>query len=299
MPANLHPVVAGLAHQWADGAPRGWPQISAVVQHLRSEYILDLAAHTPEGCEDPLAHFLLHAHRGPDYQFATAATLLFRLLGYQTRLVSGFYVSPDHYDPVTRHTPVVREDLHFWGEVMLPSGDWLVIEPTPGYEVLGPNLPWSERALAVLLGVARWLWEHIAAVGVCLAGLACVLWKRRELLDAFAVALFRLLPAHSWRRCVRRVLWLLERRGRWAGRPRAASQTPSAWLRTVLPAHPDQADEIRQLTRMVEWCAYASELPPPWHLAEVQTVCGRALDVWTLPRWRAIVNGRGVQGECS
>ena len=45
-------------------------------------------------------------------------------------------------------TPVVQEDLHFWAEVMLPWGEWLVIVPTPGYEVLGPRLPWSERLWA-------------------------------------------------------------------------------------------------------------------------------------------------------
>jgi transglutaminase-like putative cysteine protease len=298
-PANLHPDVAALAHQWANGAQRGWPQINAIVQQLRSEYTLDPAAHSPEGCQDPLGHFLLHARRGPDYQFASAATLLLRVLGYQTRLISGFYVSPEHYDAVTRHTPVVRGDLHFWAEVALPSGDWLVIEPTPGYEVLGPNLPWSERALAMLLAVARWLWEHIAAIGVFIVFISILSWKRRELLDALAVTLFRLLPASSWRRCVQRVLWLLERRGRWAGCPRATSQTTSAWLRTLLLARSDQADEIQQLTRMAEWCAYAPELTTPWHVAEVQNVCRRVLDTWTLRRWRAIVNGRNAQGESS
>ena len=45
--------------------------------------------------------------------------------------------------------------------------------------------------------------------------------------------------AHCWRRrfpwnfarqCVRRVLWLLECRSRWAGSPRRSSQTIRAWL---------------------------------------------------------------------
>ena len=98
------------------------------------------------------ADFLLVARRGPDYQFASAAAVLLRLLEYPTRLVSGFYASPDNYDPETQHTPVVKEDLHFWAEVFLP-GLWIVIEPTPGYEVLGPGLPWWERISASLLGL--------------------------------------------------------------------------------------------------------------------------------------------------
>src|SRR5205085_1957064 len=77
--------------------------------------------------------------RGPDYQFAGAAAVLLRVLGYPTRLVSGFYAAPGRYDPQTGHTPVVQDDLHFWAEVRLPPGDWLVVEPAPGYEVLGPS----------------------------------------------------------------------------------------------------------------------------------------------------------------
>jgi hypothetical protein len=213
--------------------------------------------------------------------------------------VSGFYVSPENYDPMTRHTPVVREDLHFWAEVMLPSGDWLVVEPTPGYEVLGPNLPWSERALAALAAVGGWLREHLVGLGVCLVGLIALWWKRLQLLDAFAVVLFRLLPDPSWQRCVRRVLWLLECRGRWAGRPRPTSQTPSTWLRTALAVPAGQEDELQKLTRMAEWSAYASGLTPPWHPPEVRSVCRRVLDVWTLQRWRALPTADAVQGEHS
>jgi transglutaminase-like putative cysteine protease len=132
LPLNLNREVAVLAHQWADGLPKGWRQIAAVVEHLRTEYIVDPTARVPEDCRDPLGHFLLHSRRGPDYQFATAAAVMLRVLGYSTRVVTGFYVSPEHYDPETQHTPVVQEDLHFWTEVMLPGNEWLVIEPTPG-----------------------------------------------------------------------------------------------------------------------------------------------------------------------
>jgi transglutaminase-like putative cysteine protease len=294
VPAKMHAEVPALAHDWADSQPRGWAQIAAVVHHLRTEYVVDLAAHSPEGCDDPVADFLVHARRGPDYQFASVAAVLLRVLGYPTRLVTGFYLAPEHYDPLTRHTPVVKEDLHFWAEVLLPSGDWLVIEPTPGYELLGPNLSWSERALAALIAAGLWLWEHVLAVSLCLVGLASVWWKRVQLLDALAVMAFGLFPGRSWRGCVRRALWLMERRGRWAGRPRRTSQTPSAWLRAALALRPERDDEIRQLTLMAEWCAYGPEGSPPWSAPEVQCVCRRVLDVWTLRHWRTVAKGRGV-----
>jgi hypothetical protein len=242
---------------------------------------------------------LLRARRGPDYQFGNAAAVLLRVLGYPTRLVSGFYVAPEHYDPLTQHTPVVKEDLHFWAEVRLPSGDWLVIEPTPGYEVLGPNPPWFGRVLGTLLAAGYWPWEHKVAVILCVGALAGGWWKRRELLDALAMAVFRLFPTRSWNGCVRRVVWLLEWRGCWAGCPRPTSQTPSSWLRSALFAGTDQPPDLQQLTLMAEWSAYASDLTPPWRLAEVQHVCRRALDNWSLRRWRSVVAAGAGRGEHS
>jgi hypothetical protein len=293
LPTNLVPEIVALANQWSAQRPRGWEQIDAIVQRLRTEYVLDHLAHTPEECGDPLAHFLLHAHRGPDYQFASAAAILLRVLGYPTRLVSGFYVSPEYYDAVTRHTPVVKEDLHFWTEVMLPSGDWLVIEPTPGYEVLGPKLSWSERAWAGVIGGGLWLWGHIVPVSLGLLIIAALWWKRLEILDGAFSAYLRFFPGRTWHRSVRQILWLLERRGRWAGRPRPLSQTPSTWLRTVL----HQQADLQRLSSMAEWTCYGPDLTPPWSKPEVGIVCRRVLDHWTLPRWRKVLATGSARGE--
>jgi transglutaminase-like putative cysteine protease len=286
LPPNLHPEVAALAYRWAGEQASGWPQIAAVVQRLRADFTLDPTARVPAACVDPLGYFLLYSRRGPDYQFATAAAVLRRVLGYPTRLVSGFYASPDHYDAVTRHTPVVQEDLHFWAEVLLPSRDWLVIEATPGYEVLGPKYPLSERLWAVMVTVALWAWSHSVELSLGLVALAGLWWQRREWLDILAAALWRWFPGRTWRQRVRRAWLLLERRGRWAGRPRPASQTLATWVRTTftMPVAPDA--ELNQLTRMAEWATYASDLAPPWSEDEVQTICRRVLDDWTLRRWR-------------
>jgi protein-glutamine gamma-glutamyltransferase len=298
LPEKLNPEMAALAESWAGDRPEGWPQIEAVVQHLRTDYTLDTAAPAPADCPDPLGHFLLHSGRGPDYQFASAAAVLLRALGYRTRLVSGFYVSPAHYDPLTRHTPVVQDDLHFWAEVRLPAGDWLVLEPTPGYEVLGPAPPWSERIWAVLVAVAAWAWRHAVDLTLFAAGAAGLWWWRRDLLDAAVVAGWRCFPGRSWQQCVRRALWVLEWRGRWVGRRRRPSQTVPAWLQGALPAPLPCPADVSRLTRMAEWAAYAPTQSPPWPPDEVKKVCAWALDEWTLRRWQRAVGGRvgnGVQ----
>jgi hypothetical protein len=285
VPAELPPSLQSLAHQWTQGVPSGWEQISAVVQHLRSDYTVDAAACPPADCAEPLQWFLFESRRGPDYQFAGAAAVLLRVLGYHTRLVSGFYAAPEHYDPETASTPVVREDVHFWPEVMVNSGDWLVVEPTPGYEVLRPSEPWWRRAIAVFVGLGGWLWMHKFEMLFSMAGAGLLWWKRRELLDTFDLARLRLFPSKSWQESVRRAVGLLERRGRWAGRPRRVCETPSAWLNASEATRREPV--LQTLSAMAEWFAYAPELPAPWQAAEVHEVCRRSLEVWTLKRARA------------
>jgi hypothetical protein len=299
LPPNLAERVAALAQEWTRGAPHGWPQLDAIVQRLRSEYVLDRTTRVLEDCTDPLGEFLLHNRRGPDYQFATAAAVLPRVLGYPTRLVSGFYVSPEHYDPETQHTPVGPEDLHFWAEVRLPSGEWVVLEATPGYEVLKPPVSWSERAWGALVAAAFWTWQHLFEVSGSLLALAGLWWWRRELLDVLAVTCWRCFPGRNWQRCVQRALGLLETRGRWAGRPRLPSQTFNVWLRALFREQVAENPDLEELACLAEWACYAADLNPPWAAAEVRNVCGRVLDRWTLRRCRKLLSARLPLGVSS
>jgi hypothetical protein len=278
--------LVALAHDWAGEQPRGWPQIAAVVEHLRTEYALDDIYAVPEDCPDPLGHFLLVSRRGPDYQFAGAATELLRSLGYRTRLVSGFYASPEHYDPVSQHTPVVAEDLHFWAEVMLPCGDWLVLEPTPGFEALGPRMALSERLWHAVATAAAWTADHAIALSLLAIAVVGTWWRRHEMLDAFAVAIWRWFPGRTWQHRLQRALRLLEQRACRAGHGRRPDQTMQTWLRLKWADSLSPHVEIDRLTRMAEWAAYANGLAPPWESGEAQEVCRRILDVWTLQHWR-------------
>lgn len=278
--------LVALADEWAGDQPPGWPQIAAVVERLRSDYTLDDAYRAPEDCSDPLRHFLLHARRGPDYQFAGAATVMLRMLGYRSRLVSGFYASPEHYDPLSRHTPVVAEDLHFWAEVMLPCGDWLVLEPTPGYEVLAPRMAISELLWTAAGTAAAWMAEHAIVLSLSAIVVAGVRWRRRELCDALALAVWRLFPGRTWQQCLQRAVGLLEKRARSTGRGRRPDQTIPTWLRLCCAESISRPAEIDQLMCMAEWAAYANGLLPPWEPGEAQAVCRRILDAWTLQHWR-------------
>jgi len=278
-----------LAREWAGDRARGWPQIEAVVTKLRTEYTFDRTAVAPKDHPAPVVWFLIESRRGPDYLFATAAALLLRSLDHPTRVCLGYYASPDAYDPETAHTPVRKTDLHTWAEVRLQDGHWMVIEPTPGYEVLGPKLPLLERIVKALVAVAAWAWRHVVEIVAVLAALVVVWVRRRELLDAVAVRLWRWWPGRTWREQVRRAVHVLERRGRWAGRPRSARQTALSWLRGVQPKAVDWDTDYGRLARMAEWAAYAPDVSPPWSDSDVLVVCQRVLDGWPLQRWRDAV----------
>lgn len=286
VPDAFRPEVTRIARAWAGDRPRGWPQIEAVLAKLRTEYVHDRDAASPPDHPAPVLWFLLESRRGPDYLFATAATMLIRALDYPARLCLGYYAAPAAYDPETDHTPVRKTDLHFWAEVPLRDGHWLVAEPTPGYEVLAPRRPLSERVLGALAAGAAWAGRNLVIVLVSAGCLLAVVVRRRHLIDAAAVLWWRWFPGPTWRDRVRRAVRLLERRARWAGRPRAPGQTVAAWARCAAPGGADNA-HLARLAGLSEWAAYAPDVPPPWTADEVVAVCRAALDAWTLRRFRA------------
>lgn len=281
VPDALRTELSRLATEWAGGEPRGWSQIAVLLAKLRDDYALDRDAVAPEGHAAPVLWFLTESRRGPDYLFATAAALLLRSLGYPARVCLGHYVSPDAYDEESGHTPVTAADLHFWVELPLRDGHWMVVEPTPGYDVLAPRLPLLDRLLAALAALAAWAWRHAVELALLLAALAAGWFWRRELIDAAAVRTWSWFPGRTWREQVRGAVAVLERRGRWSGKARGGRQTVLSWLGAV---QADDAD-LARLVRMAEWAAYAPDAPP-WPDTEILAVCRRVLAAWTLKRWR-------------
>lgn len=209
--------------------PRGWAQIDAVLDHLRSHYQHDRDATIPPTCSDPIHHFLHQAQGGPSYQFVTAATLALRSLGYPTRVVSGFYASPDDYVARAGNTPIHADDVHFWIELRTITGDWITLDPTPGYLT-----EWYEPTWLESIGViAATLWRPLLANPVIsLAGMIVSIWMwwRRWWLRERLLTLWCLWgPRRSPERRLADTLQLLDLRSRLSGRARSPGDTPLSW----------------------------------------------------------------------
>ena len=283
VPPELRAELDRVALEWAGHLQRGWPQIDAVLSRLRTGYTLDPAAASPVGHPAPVMWFLTESRRGPDYQFATATALLLRSLGYPARVCLGYYAAPDAYDAETDHTPVKITDLHVWPEVLLRDGHWLVVEPTPGYDVLPRLRTWREWATDMLAATLAFARRNALPLAVAVGLLAVFAWRWRRVWDAVLTAGWLLRPGRTWRQTVLQAAFVLDRRGALAGRGRRPSQTLADWAATLSP---DAA--LGRLLHLAEQAAYAPVLPPPLPEAEVRGLCRRTLRAWPYHRFTAV-----------
>ena len=183
--------ICNLAELWTQGILRPYQKIEAICQQLRENYTLDRSARVPDDCEFPVGHFLFESKRGPDYQFATAATLMLRSLGFSTRLVSGFYADPKRHDPRKQQTAVHSSDVHFWCEVYVGAETWVTLDPTPGYEVLSSPPGLLKRVTMLMLATAQRIMKHWVIASIILYTLSAAVVKRRMVADRCNLVLWR------------------------------------------------------------------------------------------------------------
>lgn len=282
--------VRSLAQTWTQGIPHGYQQIEAICEQLRTQYTVDRSAHAPKECSFPVGHFLFESRRGPSYQFATAATLMLRSLGYSTRLVSGFYGNPNRFDVAKGHTAVHSSDTHFWCEVFVGAGTWVTLEPTPGHQVLTAPPGLWKQALMLLADCAQWVLRHWLMALITSAIVAVVFMKRQQLADLGYTLTSRFVPAQNARRRVLQTMHLLERRLRFVGLARPSGVTFTTWFRRQ-QTHPEMRPEARSATaeflQLADWAVYGvDELEAALIKADVETVCRQVVQLFTLAELR-------------
>lgn len=228
IPDALRASADSLAANLAD-MPRGWGQVQAVMDHLQTHCEHDHDRVLPADCEDPVHHFLHHARGGPAYQFATAAALTLRSLGYPTRVVSGFYVDRDDYVANAGHAPVHVDDAHFWIEVRTVHGDWITFDPTPGFDPAWYQPTFADRTRAFASAALGGL---VASPVLSLAGLFVSLglwWKRLWVRERMLTGWCLWWPFWRSETHIAETLRLLDLRSEICGRQRPSSSTPLAW----------------------------------------------------------------------
>ena len=219
-PSAGQTAAARLATKLTEGDETAFRKLQSIVDYLRTDFSFDREAEAVG--PDPLNQFLT-SKRGGDHLFATAAAVMCREVGLNSRLVSGFYVRSNAFEIGQGHASIVPEDVHVWVEVQLNDGRWIELEPTPGYR--RPDYRASHWLVAKRL--AAQFWPHVLGVIVSLTliYLTRVIWF--EILARIAWVLCR--PFKDRHR-IRVLLWILQRRANFAGKPRRAGLPQRDWL---------------------------------------------------------------------
>ena len=254
--------VKSLVASWVADLPPGWPQIERVVERIRAEYALDPEARASADTRHAVAEFLLERRRGPDYLFASATVWALRSLGYSARLVSGFYVGPDDYEPRSGHAAAHAGDVHFWAEVAVGAGMWASLEPTPGYALLPPPPTSVEQLLALVQAAAAWASRRPIATLLLLVASVLAIWNRLLLADLGDRLLVRLWSWSDPESATLGVLRLLDRRCARAGLPRPRHRTPTTWLAELAAGIRTEA-RAADGRPFLECATRALYMPPP------------------------------------
>lgn len=208
--------LAALAHRFAAEAPRGLEQVESVIAGLRREF--QWSRLPPAGEHGSLDAFL-DRKQGPSYLFATAAALMLDHLGYETRLVSGFYASPDHYDSESASTAILPQDAHVWLEINSGHNYWIPLEPTPGFEEPKLRLSWW------YLAQTHWPTGLAVLLAVTLLAIAAY-WVRSSLFAGLCWLSYPLLCCFPDRQRFAWMGWMLDTRWLLLQTPRPQSVTP-------------------------------------------------------------------------
>ncbi len=239
-----------------------WDVIQGVIGELRQHYNFDRNVDL-KACEKPIELFF-NQRRGNDLQFATIAALALRQLGFQTRLVNGFFVSPERRIGIAEEFNVLPQDAHVWLELNVGQGNWIPLEPTPGYPQPQYHISWrqwiSESANTIMIG--------LSAVGIT-SGI--VYWQRLRCFDALCWFMQFLFWLGSDRQRTRWLLHIMDWRCQLAGKGRPKHQVPRQWLQQLLSQNQDCNLQANEWQRAVQ--LFFSEADRIWfgtalHLSE-------------------------------
>jgi len=127
LPSHLQQELYDLARRAVQGASSPYEMAWALQNYLSRNYryTLDVASQPPE--QDFVTTFLLQTKEGYCTYFASAMTVLCRMVGLPARYVEGYVALPDE----NGHAIVTGEDGHAWTEVYFSGFGWLTFDATP------------------------------------------------------------------------------------------------------------------------------------------------------------------------
>lgn len=107
-------------------------------RYLSTKYAYDRASNfKSDKASDPIENFLFEERRGWCIHFASAAALMLRAVGVETKFVTGYRITGK-----TQRAVVLDRHAHAWCEALVqtPEGQgWLIVDPSPAPASLPPQ----------------------------------------------------------------------------------------------------------------------------------------------------------------
>ena len=127
LPDHLQPELYDMARRATEGATTPYQMAFALQNYLSRSYRYTLDVEPQPAELDFVTNFLLQTHEGYCTYFASAMTVMCRMVGLPARYVEGYVAEPD----AEGHAVVTGLDAHAWTEVYFAGFGWLTFDATP------------------------------------------------------------------------------------------------------------------------------------------------------------------------
>mgnify|MGYP002725552483 CR=1 FL=1 len=128
LPGNITPRMKALVNRWREGGGASPQQIvQRALTHFNQEPFV-YTLRPPLLGNNPTDEFMFETRRGFCEHYATSFTLMMRLAGIPSRLVTGYLGG--EFNPQGDYMLVRQSDAHAWSEVWLPEKGWVRVDPT-------------------------------------------------------------------------------------------------------------------------------------------------------------------------
>lgn len=139
-PDDLSPLVKNTLNQWTQGAANTYDAMNKLVSHFTDQTKFVYSVSNPPVPQNiDAVSWLLQTRRGYCTYYATAMTIMARLLGVPARVVNGF--NQGHFDAQRKVWEVDGNNAHSWVQVYFPGQGWIDFDPTPSFSLGSTNNP--------------------------------------------------------------------------------------------------------------------------------------------------------------
>src|SRR5579883_1729192 len=295
VPANLSPTVLKTMQQWTQGATNTYDAMRMLEQHLsdRTQFTYSVTNPPVPNNVDAVS-WLLQTRQGYCTYYATAMTIMARLMGVPSRIVNGF--NQGQYDPGRKVWAVDGENAHSWVQVYFPGQGWVNFDPTPGFSLTGSanthpaptatTKPTTHPKPSPTAGNRRPGAQPTAATGhngannggvspdattreMFFLGGSLVVLFISILLLLFAIYRNRQMAQYAGVSPVSALFWRVTRLASLTGAPPQPSQTPYEYARQLARRYPQVAMPLRRIADLFVRERWAAPHQAP-HPAEQQ-----------------------------